>query len=175
MPIQLRPIAANDLDFFVQMYASEEIMQFIGRPLTVDQCQQQLGETINTMNGAQPHHVTFVIERLKTRLPVGITGLTWFDPENRSVAAVGVMIQAAHRRQRIAHRAKQMMIDAGFNGYSLEKICAFCQINNVAANTANARLRLHKGRIIEDGVNHQISQEWFIEKSQWNQSYLHDI
>ncbi len=170
-PIFLKPVDQGDLDFFVQIYGNQEVMQFIGEPLTCSQCEKQLKKTIEEMSDDQPHHLTYVIKRHIDDVNMGIIGLTWFKPESRMIAAIGVMISSAYRRQRMAHHAKQLMMAHGFTALNLETIIAFCQADNVAANTANMRLKMQKGKIIEHGVHQKKTQEWFIEKTAWMGSY----
>ncbi len=165
--VYLKPLDSGDLDFFNQVYGNPEIMQYIGKPLTRDQAKKQLDATIKTMSDANPHHLTYVIIRKSDRAKIGITGLTWFAQENRQKAAVGVMILAEFRRQKYAHNAKQLMMACGFEEFKLDVICAFCQLNNAAANKANMRLNMQKGRCIESGVHRKTTQEWLIEKTDW--------
>ena len=155
------------MDFFYAMYSNQDIMQYIGRPLTKAQANKQLHETIKVMQTPDPHHLTYVIVHGDKQDKIGITGLTWFDQNNRGVAEVGIMISPDWRRQHWGHQSKKMMISAAFEDFKIDVVYAFCQINNVAANAANEYLKLLKGRQIKAGVNQQLSQEWSIEKSSW--------
>ncbi len=170
-PIFLKPVDQGDLDFFFHIYGNQDVMRFIGKPLTRSQCEKQLMKTIREMSDRHPHHLTYVIKRCSDDANIGIIGLTWFKPENRLIAAIGVMISSTYRRQRMAHHAKQLMMAHGFTALSLTTIVAFCQADNVAANTANMRLNMQRGAVIEHGVHQKKTQEWIIEKTAWMGSY----
>lgn len=168
--ICLKPVDISDLDFFYQIYGDREIMQYIGKPVTFAQAQKQLRETIKTMNSALPDHHTYVIIDMKSGSNVGITGINWLQRNKRDIAELGVMIVPKWRRQRMAHTAKSMLIEYGFNVLKLNRLLAHSQVQNVAANQANIQLNFQRGTVKRSKTNQNLIQEWYIERSMWNVS-----
>lgn len=169
-PIYLKPVTTDDLDIFQQIYGSEEVMRYIGQIMTPEQANIQLNKTIQVMQAKYPDYLTFVIIDKESDSKVGLTGLSWFDGHDRATVAVGVMILAHWRRRKIAHQAKTLIINAAFETLGIDTVYAYCQISNQAANAANKKLKFNKGKLLKQGQNKTTLQEWFIEKSKWNES-----
>ncbi len=136
----IRLFTAADYESYQSIYTDAQMMTFVGKPLTADKALELFGQVLKAHESSLPRQLTYAIVNTKSAEVMGLVGLIWIDPNDRSTVEVGVMVLPQWRRQRVAHRAKQMMIECAFQHYAIKVIYAFCNNNNLAANLANQRL-----------------------------------
>lgn len=168
--IYLKAIEWCDIDFYYSVYGDAQMMKYIGQPMAYESACTQLKLTVATMSKSHPEHLTFVILDSQSNTAIGIIGLTWHDLSNRNTAEIGVMVIKKWRRQSVAHQAKEMMIEYGFNHLLLEKIIAWNQQGNVAAIEANKKLKFQPGTGKKNNRTQIKMRLWSIERSMWNDS-----
>ncbi len=151
-------------DFFYRVYGDQQLMQHINKPLDRDTAVRHFHQNIQTSQHQKPRKLTYLISDQKGGCFQGVVGLTWKPVSCRTQAFIGVVILPEWRRQRIAHKAKQLMIAGAFELMGVETVLAHCDVDNVAANAANLKLGFKKGELIYNEHKSMQVQVWSVAK-----------
>ncbi len=138
--IYLRLLTVDDFEIYQAIYSDTEIMKYIAEPFSDEKAKKYFKQVMKAHQNVEPKQLTYAIVNSENDQVMGLVGLDWFDKYDRKKVEVGVMVIPKWRRRKVAHRAKQMIINCAFNTYSAEVVYACCDWANLAANQANQNL-----------------------------------
>lgn len=126
--LKLLPVTEDDLDMFIDIYTSEEIMRTIGGRMTKEQA-----TAIHSRSISKVEKLGYKI--IKGNQRAGIISAWNAKVEDQEIMEVGWIILAEYHRQGIASRAIPMLINKiKATLPNQEFIHAFCSANGIAAN-----------------------------------------
>ena len=162
--ISLRAPEPQDLDFLFQM-ENDEKMWYLSNTLTpfsrfdLEQFIMLSDKDIFTTKQAR-----FIIEKdmAQGKVQVGAVDLFDFEPQHKR-AGVGIMVIQAERKQGIAGKALDLLIDYSFNILGLHQL--FCNIE--MSNPESISLFKKKGFEIVG-----VKKDWNFRNNEWMDEYL---
>jgi diamine N-acetyltransferase len=147
--IKLRPLEPEDLDL---LYAWENDTSMWASGSTVSPYSRYtLKEYI-----ARSHRSIYEMRQLRLMIEVsgvatGLTDMYDFDPHNRR-AAVGILLDPAHRRKGIATEALSILVDYAFSFLKLHQLYAYIPADNESSKALFKRCGFTVSGILTDWI-----------------------
>ncbi len=126
--LELAPIEDSDLDLYLKIYTSVEIMSPIGGVLTKEQ-----STNLHSRGLSRVDKLSYKIMKGDSRL--GIISAWNINVENQDILEVGWIILPEFHRQGVASRSIPLLVkEIKLNKAEISTINAFCSVKGVAAN-----------------------------------------
>jgi RimJ/RimL family protein N-acetyltransferase len=130
--IELSPLSGSDFEFFLDILTCSEIMKHISKPLTLDETKAAFEIRSQPWNVKSSGWCTLPITEIKCGEKVGWIALRILNHEAR-IAEVGFILKKNVQRRGTASRALKLLRNYAFNELKLNKLVAFCSVQNTAS------------------------------------------
>ncbi|NQZ06717.1 MAG: GNAT family N-acetyltransferase [Algicola sp.] len=158
--IKLRLFDDSDLDLFIELSVSTDIMAHVRETMTVEEAKAAFEIRKQPWTIQSGGWLSLTIIECATDQKLGSIGLKIVD-SNAKIAEVGFLLRTAAQGRGFASESLKLVCDYAFDSFKLNKIVGFCS----AANTASAKL-MEKLGFVREGC---LRQNTFI-----NNGYVDD-
>jgi RimJ/RimL family protein N-acetyltransferase len=137
--LQIRPLASADVDIYCFLYTDEEMMRFIGRPLSQQRAHRSFLKALELSSRRPLTQLFMAVIHQDSGESAGVCSIQQVDVA-REAAEVGIMLKPASRDRSIATEALTGLIDVVFE--SVEALEVWAEIPEAHGAAAGVLLRL---------------------------------
>jgi [ribosomal protein S5]-alanine N-acetyltransferase len=149
--LYVRHFTKNDLDGFYRLNSDEEVMRYIRKPKTLDECRRFLSETIRGYK-LRPHNGRFAIFEKSSNQYVGSFSLLNWKEQPRHVH-IGYAFLKEHWGKGFATEITKSGIGFAFSKLQLTVLYAMTETGNEASKKVLLKCGFTQSEdITEDGV-----------------------
>ena len=159
--ITLKIFSEENRDFYAQIYSDKTLMKYITKPLNKTESDRSFDFILKRMAADEYLLSPCVIRHKATNKNVGVISLRKLS-DNSDTCEIGVIILKSYQRQKFAHQAKSLLIQAAFHQSQTTKIIAICEKSNKAANQANQKLGFKFSQEFLDPKDNILKIKWLI-------------
>jgi RimJ/RimL family protein N-acetyltransferase len=137
--LQIRPLAREDEDIYCFLYTDEEMMRFVGEPLSPERAHRSFRKALELSSSRPLTQLFMTVIHQESGESAGVCSIQQVDVR-RAAAEVGIMLRPASRDRAIASEALTGLIDVVFESVGALEVWA--EIPEAHAAAAGVLVRL---------------------------------
>ena len=147
--IQLSPFEHSDLDLFIELSMSPQMMKHVYTPFTYDEAKADFATKCQPWTEISDNWFTLGITETASGEKLGSIGIKIVNHKPK-IAEVGFMMKSSAQGKAFASEALSLLKEYAFTELGLNKLTATCSVNN----TGSYKL-LEKLGFVREGCLHQ--------------------
>ena len=141
--LRIRPLSREDEDIYCFLYTDEEMMRFVGKPLSPERAQRSFQKAVELSSRRPLRQLFMAVIHQGSGEPAGVCSIQKVDVR-REAAEVGIMLKTASRKQSIAKEALTALIDAVFAHLGAREVWAEIPETHASSVELFRRLRFSR-------------------------------
>ncbi|WP_046006479.1 GNAT family N-acetyltransferase [Pseudoalteromonas rubra] len=130
--LTIRPLQQGDLHAIYESRRSPKTSKYIGEPATLEDAQARIDQASAPWQAKEHERLLLAVVRREDNVLIGEL-MYKFLSHNTKTAEIGYRLNEKYIGQGYAFEAANGLIEAAFAQFGLNKICAFCAVENQAS------------------------------------------
>jgi RimJ/RimL family protein N-acetyltransferase len=163
--LRYRLLQADDCALYCDLYASDDVMRFIGIPLPRARARRSFRKLLqSSRSAALTHELTVVVERTHGQA-IGISSLRMLDPLRR-LAERGIMLKTEWQGLGLGAECSRTMLNYAFLRHAVDEISVQVSPENRAVEKVIVRSGYRRRQSLENEGGRN-SNTWSITRGVW--------
>lgn len=149
--VSLRLMTEIDWPLFKALHTSPEVMKEIYQACSVEQARKLFERRVGHIELVEQQWLSYTIIN-QHQAALGFIGLKYICDLTKR-AEVGYLVATSAQGQGIATKALTQMVELAFGRHQLNKISAFCSVNNIGSSKLLEKLNFNReGRLAQNSL-----------------------